>query len=63
MCVSLSLPTHHFVSLQNKEVDAFSMFGSDIYKLGKTASFKVASSESKNDGETDCNPLQPCNKK
>ncbi|XP_023143384.2 melanotransferrin [Amphiprion ocellaris] len=33
--------------LQKKEADAFSMFGSEVYKQGKTASFKMAASESK----------------
>uniref|UniRef100_A0A3B5B9A3 Melanotransferrin n=1 Tax=Stegastes partitus TaxID=144197 RepID=A0A3B5B9A3_9TELE len=37
--------------LQNKEADAFSMFGSEIFKQRKTASFKMAASESKA-GET-----------
>lgn len=54
---------HHFASLQNKEVDTFSIFGSDIYKHGKTASFKLAASESKSDGETDSEHLPPCNNK
>lgn len=56
-------PDHHFVSLQNKAADTFSIFGSDIYKHGKTASFKLAASESKSDGKTDCNPSQPCSNK
>uniref|UniRef100_A0A3P9H7C0 Serotransferrin n=1 Tax=Oryzias latipes TaxID=8090 RepID=A0A3P9H7C0_ORYLA len=37
--------------LQDKTVDALSMSGSDIYNANKTASFKIAASESKN-GET-----------
>ncbi|XP_074491139.1 melanotransferrin [Sebastes fasciatus] len=35
--------------LQNKQADALSMFGTDIYRLGKTASFKIAAGESKPD--------------
>ncbi|CAF95005.1 unnamed protein product, partial [Tetraodon nigroviridis] len=38
-----------FQKLQNKAADTFSIFGSDIYKHGKTASFKLAASESKSD--------------
>lgn len=37
------------VSLQRKDADALSMYGTDIYSQGKTASFKIAASESKAD--------------
>lgn len=50
------------LSLQKKAADTFSVYGSDIYKHGKTTSFKVAASESKNDGKADYNPLHPFNK-
>lgn len=36
--------------IERAEADAISAFGSDIYKLGKTASFQIAGSESKADG-------------
>ncbi len=39
------------VSLQAKEVDAFSMSGSNVYNQGQTASFKIAASETKSDGK------------
>lgn len=55
-CLSMWIPQdwcHHFVSLQKKAADAFSMFGSDIYKHGKMNTFQVAASESKSDSKTD----------
>lgn len=53
--------THVIIlSLQKKAADAFSMFGSDIYKHGKMDSIQVAASESKSDGKTDSNPLHLC---
>lgn len=43
--------------LKNKEADALSMFSSDIYNLGKTASFKVAATESKLDRKFHVRPF------
>lgn len=40
------------MSLQKKEVDALSMSGTNIYNAMKTATFKMAASESKNGGKT-----------
>lgn len=63
-CVSVWLLNADVIilCLQKKAADTFSVYGSDIYKHGITTSFKVAASESKNDGKADYNPLQPLNK-
>lgn len=40
------------MSLQNKEVDAFSMSGPDVFKYRDAAPFKMAGGETKIDGNT-----------
>lgn len=48
-----NIPLHAFnVSPQQKEVDALSISGSDIYNAMKTGTFKMAASESKAGGKT-----------
>ncbi|XP_077464275.1 melanotransferrin [Stigmatopora argus] len=49
-CVRGTTEENCVEKLQTKEVDALSMFGTDIYNLGKSASFKIAGSEIKLDG-------------
>ncbi|XP_044056929.1 melanotransferrin [Siniperca chuatsi] len=48
-CVSGATVDGCVQKLERKEADALSMFSTDVYKLGKTASFKMAASESKAD--------------
>ncbi|CAK6971351.1 melanotransferrin [Scomber scombrus] len=49
-CVSATSAENCVQKLQNKQADALSMSASDIYKLGKTTSLKMAAGESKSDG-------------
>ncbi|XP_059196450.1 melanotransferrin [Centropristis striata] len=48
-CVKGSTVEGCVQKLQNKAADALSMYGTDVYNLGKTASFKMAASETKAD--------------
>lgn len=48
-CVTTTSVEACVQKLQNKEADALSMSGSDIFRQGKTASFKIAGGESKSD--------------